>query len=308
LRQRSFLVQPFIVSLLVGPWAIWTSGLAFSGLPSTHGELNANRAWYFVQETFRIFPPGLMAVVILGLIALLVSRTIWHQDLLILGVLGIGHWAFLILSPVVPEQRYLLVPAAILLIFAFSGWCGALERFTSLPDYPTYAVSALAAILTLGFVISHFGRYPAPPQYPIREAVRFVVEHPEWASQPVVVSPNLEGPMIAEFVAQDTHRPGYHLQRPGKTLIHADWLGRDYSSTFTTSEEMMDYFRGHPVGLMVWNEPAEATRRPHERTMSEMLQRNPSWWHKVASFASPGGDALALTIYEYTRPLGGGPQ
>jgi hypothetical protein len=78
--KASFLVQPLIIGTMVGPWALWTRTLAFYGLRSEPEALTAERAVSIVLETFKIYPPVLMAVVVLGLIALLVRPRAWRED------------------------------------------------------------------------------------------------------------------------------------------------------------------------------------------------------------------------------------
>ena len=96
LKKPSLLVQPFVVALIVGPWALWTRGLASFGLPSERGAFAGNRAASFVLVTFEIFPPALMAVVVLGLIVLLIRPRAWREDLVVLSLLCAGHVVVLI--------------------------------------------------------------------------------------------------------------------------------------------------------------------------------------------------------------------
>lgn len=299
-RKPSFLVQPFIVGLMVGPWAFWTRKLAFYGLPSEPEALTARHAASFIVKTIGIFPPALMVAVILGLIVLLVRPKAWREDLFVLSLLCAGHLAFLILSPVGPDPRYMIAPAAVLLVAAFAGWWEVLtwmygKRWES-------AISACVAILTMVFVVSQFRHIARIPQDDIRNVVAFVMKDPERSAQRIVVPPTLEGPVIAEFVVQTRHRPYDYLLRPIKILARANWFGLNYSSALGTPEEMMEYFRKNPVDLIIWNEGPETMVKAHERIKSgmlEMLQRYPLSWHKVVSLDSAGKSAMSWTIYEY---------
>ena len=291
LRRPSLLMQPFIIALMVGPWVLWTKSLVFYGLPSVREGSIVERAAFFVLEAFKIFPPPLMAVVVLGLIALLVRPKAWGEDIVVLGLLCVGHLAFLILSPVEAEHRYLLVPAAVFLTASFAGWSEVLSllplgaRRVSIPAWSI-------AILTLIFVIFQLNHLPAAPHDRIGDVVAFIVKDPTRAAQRIVVPPVLEGPVIAEFVAQSP-RPNYYLLRPSKILAHSDWFGRNYSPAYTTPEQMMEYFRQHPVNLLIWNELPESTLKAHGRVMGEMLRSYPLAWHKVLSLDS------SWTVYEY---------
>jgi 4-amino-4-deoxy-L-arabinose transferase-like glycosyltransferase len=301
LRKPSFLVQPVIVALMVVPWAFWTKGLAFYGVPSEREALTAKRAALFVLATLKLFPPALMVVVILGLLVLVRPRA-WRADLVVLSPLAAGHLACLILSPVTAEQRYLLVPAAVLLVASFTGWSEVLSSISLGGNWVT-ASSVFATILAVSFAVSQFGYFPRkPPQEHISSAIALVVKDSARAAQTVVVPPLFEGPAIAEFVAQSRHRPDHYLLRPGKVLAHSDWFGGSYSLAFATPEEMMEYFRQHPVNLLMWTESREATLQAHARIMSEMLRRYPLSWHRVPSLHLEGGFTSSWTMYEYKMP------
>jgi hypothetical protein len=86
-----------------------------------------------------------MAVVLAGLVAFAVSRHAWRQDAGILALLCVGHLSFLLLSPVIAEQRYLFVPVVAVLILSAMGWIAALER---VPGVWRWAKAApIAAVL-----------------------------------------------------------------------------------------------------------------------------------------------------------------
>jgi len=300
LRKPSFFVQPLIIALLVGPWALWTRRLVFYGLPSESEALTAKRAASFVLETFKIFPPLLMAVVVLGLIALLVRPRAWREGVIGLSLLCVGHLAFLFLSPIGAEQRYLLVPAAVFLVASFAGWSEVLALMSQDTHWAS-VIPVCAAILTAAFAVLQFSHVVRVPQDQIGSVVGFIVKDPARVTQRIVVSPVLEGPVIAEFATQSP-MPNYYLLRPSKILAHLDWFGLNYSSIFGTSAEMMEYFQQNPVNLIIWNEAPESTLAAHARIMREMLRRYPLAWHKVLPTDSAGGSASSWTIYEYHAP------
>jgi putative flippase GtrA len=298
LRKPSLLVQPLVVALMIGPWAIWSRGLVFYGLPSGREALTANRAASFVLETFRMFPPVLMGAVVVGLIVLLVRWKAWREDLVVLSLLCAGHLAFLLVSPVGPEQRYLLVLAAVLLVAAFAGWS---EMLAWMPPGGRWAraVPVCAAVLTVAFAIWQFGRVPRFPPGRIAEVVAFIARDPARAGQRILVPAALEGPVIAEFVAQSRQRPGHYLLRPGKETAHSDWFGGNYSSAFATAEEMMEHFRRNPVNLIVRSESPGEALPAHTRILGEMLRRYPASWRRVLWLGPAGGAESSWTVYEY---------
>jgi hypothetical protein len=204
-------------------------------------------------------------------------------------------------SPVEVEPRYLFVPAAVFLVVSFAGW-SELLALISPGGRRASAISVLVASLTLLFVISEFGDFTGMPLGNIRDVVAFIVKDAARAGQRVVVSPSIEGPLIAEFVAQSSHRPAHYLLRPSKLLARRDWFGGKYSSVYAAPEEMMEYFRKNPVNLVIWNERPEAKIEAHARIMSEMLRGYPQSWHKVLELGPAGRSASSWTVYEYNMP------
>ena len=299
LRKPSFLIQPLVLALLIGPWALWTRELTFHGLPSKQPALTANRAASFVVQTFEIFPPVLMAVVILGLLALLVLPAAWRKDIGVVALLCVGHLSFLFFSPVLAEPRYLFVPAASLLVLSFAGWAAALQR-TSGGNRYAGAVSVSVVLLTTAFALVYFGRYPRPPQYPIRSIVEVVLRNKAWAGQRLLVPSDLEGPFIAEFVAQERSRPALYLLRPSKILASSDWFGGNYAPFFRTPEQMLEYFRENPVKVVIWHQRPEKAQDMHERLLGDMLQRNPLFW-RIADSGAAAHTTPSWAVYEFAQ-------
>jgi hypothetical protein len=300
IRKPAFFVQPVIVALIAGPWALWTRGLANYGLPAERDPLTVMRAAAFAVETFKIFPPALMAVVILGLIALLFRPGAWREDLVVLSLLCAGHLAFLFFAPVGAEQRYLLAPAAALLVLSFAGWPEVASMLTARRRATTLSISAV--LLTAMFMASQFSHFERMPPDRIGDVVAFIVRDPARAAQRVVVPPAFEGPFIAGFVSQSLHRPDHTLLRPSKILSNSNWFGLDYSSTYHTPEEVLRRFGREQVNLLIWDERPETRFREHEHLMSEMLRQYPMWWHKMLSLGSAGGSAPSWSVYEYRAP------
>jgi hypothetical protein len=135
------------------------------------------------------------------------------------------------------------------------------------------------------------------PENLIRRAVKNVVENPAWAGKRILVAPDLEGPVIAEFAIQDRHRPGYTLLRPGKMFADRDWMGGHYKSHFRSSQEMVAYLHHNPVDLILWHRQPQEPPVAHERFMEEMLAARDSSWYRVASFGSANSNQPSWDIY-----------
>jgi len=298
LRQPSFLVLHAVIIAMVAPWVLWTSKLSEVGLPQEQRGTIVSRVGPFLRESLRLFPPALAIVVVIGLVALLLMPKVWRQDMVVIVLLYAGSVGLLIVSPVVgPERRYLLVASASLLVLSFAGWAAAIKRFGGLRA-GTWAIPALAAILTVSIVPAQLRGRPRLPENLIRRAVKTIVENPAWVGKRILVAPDLEGPVIAEFAIQDRHRPGYTLLRPGKLFADRDWMGGHYQSHFQSSEEMVAYLHQNPVDLIVWHRQTQEPLLAHQRYMEEMLAARDSSWHRVATFNSVDRSQPAWEIYE----------
>lgn len=296
LRKASFLAMYAVIASLVAPWVLWTSKLSEVGLPQEQHDTLASRVGPFLLESFRLFSPFLAVVVVVGLIALLLMPKAWRPDVVVIALLYAGCVGLLIVSPVLgPERRYLLVASASLLALSFAGWAAALERVTRRSAVEGWV---LAVVLTLSIVPAQLSGRPRLPENVIRRAVKTIVENPAWAGKRILVAPDIEGPVIAEFAIQDRHRPGYTLLRPGKLFADRNWIGDRYQSRFHSSDEMVAYLRQNPVDLIVWHREAQGPIVAHERFMEEMLAAHDSLWHSVASFSSAGAKQPSWEIYE----------
>ncbi len=304
LRKPSLLVQPFVIAAVVVPWMVWTSKLRSIGLPTSPGGAPGRSIAAFPLELFKFFPPGLAVVVALGLLALMIKPRIWRADLAVICLLSLGLLAFLTLSPVEAERRYLLAGAAALLVLSFAGWAAGLEPLTRRGQLWASSVPMFSVVVALPFAATHLLHYPRPAKYPIRSVVAAIADNPAWTDKRIAVAPDLEGPMIAEFAIQDRHRPGYTLERPSKIFATSGWFGDSYACRFRSSAEMLAHLRRAPVDLIVWHERPRTLLRAHERLMEEMLRGNPLSWRKVASFPPSDGDPFPWQIYEYapSRP------
>jgi 4-amino-4-deoxy-L-arabinose transferase-like glycosyltransferase len=286
LRLRSFWVQPVLLSALVAPWILWTAHLASIGLPSErHGAFVA-RSLTFVRESFQMFPPILLVLVILGLLVLVVHRSVWRADMAVMALCVVLLIGSLIASTQGAEHRYLQPVAAALLVLSFAGWWTFVSAATPRGAVWVKAVPALVLLVTAAICCLQVLRFRRVPNYPIRSVVRAITGEPAWTGKQILVAPDMEGAVIAEFVAQDPHRPSYWLRRPSKSFASMDWFGGHYTRRFPSARELMDELRANPVDLLIWHAIPAESLRPHERQMQETLVASPAFWRPLASFGS----------------------
>ncbi len=296
-RKPAFWLQPAIVAAMVGPWAWWTARLATYGLPPGRRSLNWERVLAFLSGLFHMFPASLQPLLVAGLVLLLLFRSRWGDEDLGAGLLAAGSVAFLVISPVGPDEtRYLLAVAAALLVLSIYGWTALLSGIS---DGPKRVAVACLVTGTLLFSVLEWGRFPRPARYPVEALVKAVIGDPRWQGRRIMVPPNLEGPFIAEFACLGSRNPAYQLVRPNKVFSSQNWFGDDYSPRVHSPEEMMDYLGRNPVSLILWEDRPLTELRLHERVMAEMLRSYPAAWHPVFSVPGGGSSSSAWTVFEY---------
>jgi hypothetical protein len=295
MKKPSFIALHATLAVVAGPWVLATMHGVAVGLPAIHSSPNANRIVSSIRLAFGIFPLPLTLVVLLGLVMLIALRTAWRQDLVVIALLALGSFSLLIASPVDPEPRYFMGIAAALLALAFAGWTAALNRTQSKPIAPWMAVA-----FTILFLPTHLGKFPRVPNSPIRSIVQAVTSNPAWAGKRIIVAPDFEGPMIAEFAIQDHARPGYMLLRPSKLFSNEDWFGQHYVSRYDSVQKLAASFsETNPADLIVWHSRPSWTLRTHERLMDQMLSGGSLSWRKSTSLPASGGDSSTWCVYEF---------
>ncbi|MGP8247247.1 MAG: glycosyltransferase family 39 protein, partial [Bryobacteraceae bacterium] len=295
-RKPAFWLQPAIVAAIVGPWAWWTAPLATYGLPPGHHPLNLERPLVFLRGLFHMFPEPVLALLSLGLGLLLIFPSRWREEELGTGLLAFGSVAFLLVSPVDAEARYLLVAAAALLALSIIGWTALLAKA---PGNARHAAAACLLAGTLAFSALEFGHFPRPARYPVEALVKAVVGNPRWQGRRIMVPSNMEGPFIAEFAWLGSRKPAYQLVRPNKVFASQGWFSNDYSARVHSPEEMMADLLRDPVCLILWEDRPLSELRPHERVMQEMLRSYPAVWRPVFSVAGGVPPSSTWTIFEY---------
>jgi hypothetical protein len=280
-RARSFWAQPVIIGCLVAPWLLWTAHLARVGLPEQGRGPVVGRVLSFSLESLLSFPPATLAFVLMGVVILMGQRAAWRTDTKIIALFVAANIGFLAASPVDPERRYLQSVAAALLVLSFIGWWTLIENVGRRGT--GWARVALAAVALAVFTTSSLQvlRFRLAPDANARSVVRYITGQPKWMGKRILVAPDMEGPIIAEFAVGDVHRPGYWLERPSKRFARLDWFGHHYEAKFSSAEALRADLRANPVDLVIWhNAPAEL-QRPDERQMQEALTRWPSCWQPV---------------------------
>jgi hypothetical protein len=271
--------------------------MATVGLPDYEPHRSViGRFFAFVRETFAVFPPIVMVLVVLGLVAMVSVPRAWKEDVFVLIALCAMHTTFLCVSPVGADHRYLLAPACALLVLAFIGWSNTLEKLerSEWSRGACYVLTITTAGLVL-FGFSHSEHKPADSISPVVESIAGVKSK---TGLRIVVPPTLEGPFIADFVGRSCCRLHDYLIRPSKVLGRVDWFMQHITSNFHSPQEMMRYFKIHPVDFIVWQNHPTNPLNSYSLIMRRMLETNPSKWRPQPSLI-PADLRADWVVYQY---------
>jgi len=292
LRKRSLWVQPLLIAVVVGPWAIWTARFLarVPGLPL--GSL-AGRLGAFSLSAVLVFPPVLAVAAVVGVLVLAWKPAIWKADVWVLVALVLGQIAFLSIAPPASvEARYLLPVAGAVLVLSFAGWKAAFEAWTR--SGGTWAFPVFSLVLAVLFAATHLGAYRRPPQYAVREVVKTMVANRAWTGKRILVPSDLEGPVIAEFAIEDRHGPEHWLLRPSKALASSDWYGMEYASHFQSAQDLGAWLHQGHLAVIVWHHRNRGRMLPHEALLAQVLSSQPPWLRLAARL-----DSGTWEIWEY---------
>ena len=300
IRTPGFLLQPFLFAAAVAPWVLSTRQYAFYGLPAHRPMIAADRIFSFVYGTFALFPAWLIVFVAAGLLGAWHAAKYWRVEVCVTAAVYILHLALLILSPVGPEPRYLLTPAACLLIAAGFGWAGTLAAPAVIRWRPAIAAAgglAIAAVTALSVIDGS----SLPPPTPIRAIADAIAAGHK--PKTIFVADTVEGPFIAQYVVQDRHRPHCRILRGSKLLAKTDWFGGGYRSLVTTPDDVRAAMQAAGVDIIVWRDP-QTTVQPHERLLGDMLRQPSSRWRRRADLLPAQRESSGWAVYEHTAVAG----
>jgi len=218
--------------------------------------------------------------------------------------LMLGAPLFHSLLPHGAHERYLTPCLAPLLIFAIEGGRDLLARLRFMPNSARLAAAAALVVLPaaaqpVGLRFdSNFGT----------AAAQIINRFP--AEQSVLISGyfGAESALIAELAVRD-RRPGLYALRATKILRHkVRKYNRDTEVVATSKQEMIEYFRDLPVGLVVLMDDGDAETKTSRDYLAEMIHEKPDLFQLVSSMpmghplwsTCRSSDPCTIGIYKFT--------
>ena len=204
--------------------------------------------------------------------------------------------------PTTPEQRKLFMAVPIFALFTVWGLKWISDH---LP--PSLARSAPIVLAAAALAQPAWSDLTRPRREPagFESVARFILSRPDLANRAILVSAvstpgTKEGALVAEVAARDRDRPSHFVLRASKQLMHSTWNGLNYVSLFSDADQVRDALHRIPVGLIVVDAlPGGTELKPHQRLLSQMLQKYGPEWEII--YTQPGNSGDQIQVFASTR-------
>ena len=108
-----------------------------------------------------------------------------------------------------------------------------------------------------------------------------------------------EGAITAEIAARDRRHERYVVRGFG-VLGSGDFMGTDYRSRFTTSNELAQWIERHGIGWVIIDTSPKSLAFAHNAQLLQIAQSSPDAWKLVGQFPILNGETL---LYEVSVPV-----
>ena len=288
LLRRTFWIIPAVVAVLWGPWIFYTRkliGIGFGGLLRPDVLHMAMGVGFALRDNL-----GWILILVLagGVLALRQARS--DTSTLVCALLPVCYVVFLLAARVEIESRFLIPILAPSIVLAGVALAAVSEKLASVRLPSIWIATALSVVL-LGYGVTLKGFTQAPPNQ-VRAVVDYIRARDASEDAAVLVPSDSEGPFIAEFAADEKHRPLRFMVRPNKLLSIIDWNGGSYQARYQSMDELITLFDGLPIRYTIISASIDVRSRPDDRLLSSTLDAHPERWRRLDA---PAGQWL---VYE----------
>lgn len=269
-------LAPIPVLLFAVPWLVMTTKITSEGMSEAPlSEYLLNAIPYYLTESINVL--GFVLIILVALAFVTAVKRIRRKKGLpeteaVLWALAIAVVVFYCAVPSGLDGRYLLPlipPVIILALLSLSHLAGNLRE-----QYPALSGKwlVLAGALAVGFEMSR----PAIKVYagPTQAVERLLDESDEPLNLLVCSDARGEGALIAAAALLAPDR--VVVQRGTKLLSTSDWLGREYTETFSNEEEMLELLdRSGITHVVIDQSVPETDVWLHQTSMHEAIHSRP---------------------------------
>jgi len=289
LLRRTFWIIPAVVAVLWGPWIVYTRKLISIGFGGLSRPDVPHIALGVVLALVNNLGWILILVMAGGAIAL--RRARFDTSALVCVLLPFCYLVFLLSARVEIENRFLIPILAPSIVLAGIALGAVSEKLTWIRVPPIWIATVLSAVVLGSYATKLKGFTKAPPNQ-VRAVVEYIRERGGSEDADVLVPSDAEGPYIAEFAADEIHRPQRFMVRPNKLLSIIDWNGGSYQARYQSAAELISLFDGLPIRYTVVSDSIGERSRPDDRLLASTLNSHPERWRRLEA---PAGRWL---VYE----------
>lgn len=285
LKAKSFWVAVALIGGIAGPWQYY-SARALLGIE--HRRPVGTFVSGYTLAILTMFGVALLPVIAAGIFDK-VLRPAWRRSLdgtwASAAALVCSVWAFHCMLPVMGvDRRYLIAVMPPLFMFLISGIVAVGRWLEFLPIGAQWCLRGTAAAVVIIFLINNFS-IPQKRYLGFDEVAEYL-ENPKYKDNLILVCTDAldgEGALIAE-IAMREKRPSHIVLRATKMLSQSDWMGERYSLLYNTPEEVMNFLRGTPVGVVVIQDGGGPMEYPDHKLLRQTINQYSAEWEHIGAF------------------------
>lgn len=275
LRKPLFWAVGIGAGALCAPWHLFAIRFSTSTWAQAEPSLDyvLESSAVYARELVRVGGVAFLAAALVGLVTRL-RTPVEHRG----RWLAIAAWVPSLLamhvvvpSSLDPRHLVLITPALVLAALAGARRCGDLFG-ASVPAF-------VAPLVLLGLFVVEGFELPPKDWSGHDEAARRLLTDETLADSVFLIESDAmgEGAFVAAVALRDD-RPNHFVLRGSKVLGWTDFMGEIYESRFEDADELAQFLREFPVGVVAVDQfPKEHQRYPHHDLLWEVLTTRPEW-------------------------------
>jgi hypothetical protein len=302
LKRGSLWVSAIPLILVAAPWQIYSARMLA-------GIVDRQPGWYYLPgltaHVVTVLGIALIPLIAIGAYDKLIAnrRTAngkWPAAAALICAFWLFHW---VIPSVGTEPRYLIAVTPPMLMFLMAG-VKRLADWIPKPVEHSRRVLAVAAAMVILFAATGFS-IPRQHHHGFDEIAK-LVETPEFKSSVVMVASEGDGEgMMIDEVAMREARPSHFVLRASKMLGQGDWLGNHYVLKYHTPEEVMKFLDSIPVELVVIDNESGLFGTPsYYSLLKQAVAAYPDLWDQAGTYPQTPGAGPTIDVYRLKSAAG----
>ncbi len=296
LGRMNFWYPGVIVLAVCGPWYGLTLDMVTNGWhrESISADFTVAAIPFFLCHFVKVAGLGLSVLMVPGFIKKIVSpyrkREIqgkWAA----LAALLLSVYIFHFMVPAGMENRHLLTAVPAQLMFLAAGTSYMARMLPRKLNFPSFKLAqsrtlAILTITTLGVFTWENFAIPAKKWHGFGEVAQQLLSVPDFQNSAILISSDErgEGIFISEVAIRE-QRPDHMVLRASKVLSKSRWNGSEYTLSYRTPGEMMNFLKGLPVGIVVFDNSTPAGNHTgHHQLLKKTTEYYAGQWELLGTY------------------------